>query len=182
MPSLKGHLLVASPYLSDSNFFRSVVLIVSHDESHAFGLLLNRPGHTCLDTVWEDLNGEICENKSTIRSGGPLDGPLIIVHAFAELADAEVATGVYISTQQDALEDLVAIRDEPLIPIMGYSGWGPGQLENEMEIGGWMPVPASKEIIFADAEQQWHVATKQISDGILEASTSRHAPKDPSWN
>ena len=61
MKSFGGHLLIASPYLSDRNFFRSVVLIVSHDEKHAFGLLLNRPGHDRLGTVWEKLTGEPCE-------------------------------------------------------------------------------------------------------------------------
>jgi hypothetical protein len=67
-----GQLLIASPYLADRNFFRSVVLIISHDREHAFGLLLNRPGHDPLSRVWEEMTGDLYERKEMVRTGGPL--------------------------------------------------------------------------------------------------------------
>lgn len=181
MESLKGQLLVASPYLSDRNFFRSVVLIITHDQDHAFGLLLNRPNHTLLDTVWQDLTGESCKINSVIRSGGPLDGPLMLLHRVHRYADMKVMTDVYLSTQQEYVKGLLDAASSPLVPIMGYSGWGPRQLENELEVGGWMVLPATPEVIFASPDEQWSLATRQISNSIL-AEVTTHVPQDSRWN
>jgi len=182
MKSFGGHLLIASPYLSDRNFFRSVVLIVSHDEKHAFGLLLNRPGHDRLGTVWEKLTGEPCEQIEPIRSGGPLEGPLMMIHQRIEFSDKQVIPGVYLSTAGESVASLVATNCRSLIAVTGYSGWVAGQLETELKIGGWMSMMATEELIFADPNEQWKIAARQISDGILGPVHMQHAPKDPSWN
>ena len=100
MDFLNGHLLVASPYLPDPNFYRSVVLIVNHDRDHAFGLLLNRPGHDRLSMVWEQASGRSVDVQATLRVGGPLEGPLMIIHEHTDHADVEIVSGVYLSTQK----------------------------------------------------------------------------------
>lgn len=182
MSFLGGHLLIASPYLADRNFFRSVVLIVSHDDEHAFGLLLNRPGHDPLGRVWEEMTGDLFDRAEQVRTGGPLDGPLMVLHRLSEFADTQVVAGVYLSTVEESVAPVVSTLESPVIPVMGYSGWGPGQLEVELEMGGWMTVPASDEIVFADPDELWNIASRQVSDSILAGVDLRHIPQDPRWN
>ena len=182
MTFLGGQLLIASPHLSDRNFFRSVVLIVSHNDEHAFGLLLNRPIHEPLGKIWSELTDEECSNQVQIRSGGPLQGPLMVIHQNRKAADTQIAPSVQLSSTRNSIRQLLENNNRPLIPIVGYSGWGPGQLESEMEIGGWMTVPGTKEIIFANPDDQWNIASRQVSDSILAGVELRHVPNDPRWN
>ena len=182
MSFLGGHLLVASPYLADRNFFRSVVLIVSHDDEHAFGLLLNRPGHQSLNDVWRDLSGDVCERSEMIRSGGPLAGPLMVLHRLRQFSDTQIVSDVYLSTIQDSMAPIIDTEQTPMIPVMGYSGWEAGQLERELEVGGWMTVPATADVVFASPEEQWEIASRQVSDRIFAGVELRHVPQDPRWN
>ncbi len=179
---LHGHLLIASPYLSDRNFFRSVVLIVSHDEEHAFGLLLNRPGHDTLAAAWQRLSGEECDRNERLRYGGPLEGPLMLLHGEPTLADTELVPEVAISTTEQAVIETVEAGVDPLVPITGYSGWGPGQLEKELEVGGWMTWPATAEVVFAKPEEMWSIASAQVSETIMPHLSNRHTPSDPRMN
>lgn len=182
MSVLSGQLLIASPYLADRNFFRSVVLIVSHDAEHAFGLLLNRPGYDRVSRVWEELSGNNYERDETVRTGGPLDGPLMVLHQVREFSDSEIVPNVHLSTVRDSVEAIVSSREEPIVPIIGYSGWGAGQLESELEVGGWMTLPATSEIVFTHPSEQWNVASRHVSDSILAGVDLRHVPQDPRWN
>lgn len=182
MSCLSGHLLIASPHLADRNFFRSVVLIISHDDEHAFGLLLNRPGHESLCDVWHGLTGEQCSRDEMIRTGGPLDGPLMVIHQRAEFADTQIVPNVHLSTTQESVTPAIASGTEPLLPIVGYSGWGAGQLEVELEVGGWMKMRATEEIIFADPDKQWDLASRLVSDRILAGVNLRHVPQEARWN
>lgn len=182
MSSLGGQLLIASPYLADRNFFRSVVLIVSHDAQHAFGLLLNRPGHDPLSRVWEELTGDWHDRTEMVRTGGPLEGPMMVLHRLSEFADTEVCSGVHLSTVQESVSPVIASLNSAVIPVIGYSGWGAGQLEVELEVGGWMKLPATDEIVFADPAEQWNIASRQVSDSILAGVDLRHVPQDPRWN
>ena len=181
MNFLQGHLLIASPYLPDPNFFRSVVLIVNHDDEHAFGLLLNRPGHERLRSVWLQVTGQHSEDDQPVRIGGPLEGPLMILHTVPEFSDADIVPGVFLATQRENVTPLITLNRQPLITVSGYSGWGSGQLERELEVGGWMTMQATQEILFADPQMQWKLAAGQIGDEIL-AGIVRHAPEDPTWN
>lgn len=182
MSILSGHLLIASPYLADRNFFRSVVLIVSHDAEHAFGLLLNRPGYDPVARVWEEMTGNSYEREETVRTGGPLDGPLMVLHQVREFSDSEIVSDVHLSTVPDSVEAIVSSTKKPIIPIVGYSGWGAGQLESELEVGGWMTLPATADIIFTPPSEQWSVASRHVSDSILSGVDLRHVPQDPRWN
>lgn len=183
MVSIDGQLLIASPYLSDRNFFRSVVLLISHDSEHAFGLLLNRPGHNPLGHAWEDMTGHPCIRDEMIRTGGPLDGPMMMLHQLSEFSDSKIVTGVHLSTVQESVELVIDADDpSPIIPIVGYSGWGAGQLESELEIGGWMTLPATPEVVFADPDELWNLASSHVSDSILAGVDLPHVPQDPRWN
>ena len=182
MNSMQGHLLVASPYLPDPNFFRSVVLIVNHDQEHAFGILLNRPGHQTVRSMWKQVTGEQSDNDQAVRVGGPLEGPLMAIHTVSGYADSDVLPGVFLATHRDNVSPLISDNHQPLIAVCGYSGWGPGQLDKELDVGGWMTMPATQEIVFADPESQWRIAAKHIGEDVLAGIELPHVPEDPTWN
>ena len=80
MKSLKGHFLVASPHLADANFYRSVVLMIQHDEDGAVGLVLNRPTDNTIAEVWEMISESPCDVQGCVSIGGPVAGPLMALH------------------------------------------------------------------------------------------------------
>ena len=179
---LSGHLLIASPYLSDSNFYRSVVLIVSHDDEHAFGLLLNRQGHGTLGEAWTEITGDPCERSERLRFGGPLDGPIMLLHENPDMCDSQLVPGVFISTTPESVAEVIDSESCPVVALTGYSGWGPGQLESELRVGGWMTHRATKEIVFTEPELMWSLASRNVSDTIMPHFNRRHTPADPRLN
>src|SRR5688572_1282976 len=80
MASLQGQFLVASPHLSDPNFYKSVVLMVKHDEEGAFGLILNRPTTNTVREIWRAVTEQDLECEQPIYMGGPVSGPLVCLH------------------------------------------------------------------------------------------------------
>ena len=81
MKSLAGNLLIASPFLGDQNFNKSVVLIIQHTEEGAFGLVLNRPTNFRMADVWDIVSDdEPCPADAVIHYGGPVEGPLMALH------------------------------------------------------------------------------------------------------
>ena len=183
MKSLKGHFLVASPHLADTNFFRSVVLMIQHDEEGAFGVVLNRPtSHTAAEAP--DLASEVSGPLDiTIHLGGPVPGPLVAIHSDMALAELEVTAGVYFSAAREAITGLVSRSQSPFRLFSGYSGWGPGQLDNELEAGGWLTDKASAEDVFSDDEELWNRIARRIGLDILSPQIRRgQIPDDPSMN
>jgi len=168
MSELTGKLLIASPSLQDTNFRRSVVLVCQHDEEGCMGLVVNRPKPLTVHEVLHDLaipeHGPDHE-RSQLRTrhvyeGGPVD----VIRGFI-LHDA---WHVYESTMivNDEL-NLTASRDileaiglgegpEHYLMMLGYAGWGTGQLEQELLHNDWLIAPASPRILFQEkAEQRW---------------------------
>lgn len=180
--SFAGNFLIASPYLSDRNFFRSVVLIVSHDEEHAFGFLLNRCHHESVCDNWSGGTGESCVRQEKLRCGGPLEGPIMLIHDEPEYAESQIVPGVYVTTTPELVNRGLSGPLGKIVPIAGYSGWGPGQLEAELEVGGWMTLPATQEIVFAEPDEMWNLAAAQVTREILPGVRKRHMPIDPQMN
>jgi putative transcriptional regulator len=184
MTSLKGHLLVASPHLGDSNFSHTVVLMVQHDADGALGLVLNRPSGRLIRDVWKDLTGRDSESDSPIFIGGPLEGPLMAVHTLQRCADNEIVPGLWFATHRDHLHEIVDDTVHPYRLFSGYSGWGEGQLDGEMKAGGWLTIPATARHVFADDDEYlWQQVTHQIGYDILKSDRHiKHVPDDPSMN
>lgn len=184
MKSMQGHFLVASPHLSDPNFFRSVVLVVQHDDEGAFGLVLNRPTEKTVGDLWEMLTEEEeCECEQLVHHGGPVEGPLTAIHSRSECSENEVAPGVFFSAAQENLNRLVQQSDGVLRVFMGYAGWAAGQLEAELEQGGWLSVKAAKEVVFGDQDEMWKSVVERIGHDILATSVrTKHVPSDPANN
>lgn len=181
--SLKGHFLVASPHLADPNFFRSVVLMIQHDEEGAFGVVLNRPTNNSVADVWELISQLPCDNRDAVHVGGPVAGPLIALHSNFPHSEMEVTQGVYFASDKDSIIQIVTKPQGSFRLFVGYSGWAAGQLDAELEAGGWLTEPATREDIFSDYSDLWNRVSRRIGLEIL-SPTIKHlwVPDDPSMN
>ncbi len=181
MDSKRGHLLIAGPALQDPNFWRTVVLVVEHSEAGALGLVLNRPSDAKVgDAVPELL--ELTDAEDDVHVGGPVSQSSVIVLAdFEDPDDAALiafdSVGVLAaSTPSDHLG--TGLRRARI--FAGHSGWGPGQLDGELERGDWILEPASYGDAFADDPAElWRVVLER--KGGSYALVAR-MPPDPSQN
>jgi putative transcriptional regulator len=181
--SLAGHFLVASRYLRDPNFVQSVVLMIHHTEEGAMGVVINRPAEKTVREVWEMIGCEPCDRDDRIFIGGPVPGPLVAVHTLEPFAEHEVLDGVYVATKKDALDIIVRRKGLPLRLYSGHAGWGSGQLEGELEAGGWLTTEATLDDVFADHETVWKTVTQRIGLEIMAPDLdTKHLPPDPSLN
>jgi putative transcriptional regulator len=181
--SLAGHFLVASRYLRDPNFAHSVVLMIHHSEEGAMGVVLNRPSDKTVREIWDMIGNDPCDREDRIYVGGPVPGPLVAVHALEPFSEHEVLPGVYVSTHRDALDLIVRKPEEPFRLCSGHAGWGAGQLEAEMEAGGWLSTLATKDDVFAEPDSIWRAVTQRIGLEIMAPTVDdEHMPIDPSLN
>ncbi|HEY6759495.1 MAG TPA: YqgE/AlgH family protein [Baekduia sp.] len=157
MSFLEGQLLVASPAMSDPNFARTVVAIANHDEEGALGIVLNRPSDTEVVEAVPELEG-VVDPDEVVFVGGPVQPASIVV--LAEFQDPREAAYLVVDaiglvsdrTGLDHLETATARRRV----YAGYTGWGPGQLEAELEREDWIVEPARTEDVFdTDPAELW---------------------------
>lgn len=178
--SLRGQLLVASPVMADPNFSRSVVLITEHNDDGALGVILNRPSQTPVEEVspaLAQIDGVDC-----VYMGGPVRPEAVVI--LGEFRDPEAAAWIavadvgFVSADTDTEAMPEFLRRGRV--YAGFSGWGAGQLEDELEEEAWIveaPLPA--ELFASDPEHLW-------SD-VLERKGGTYAlvarmPPDPSLN
>jgi putative transcriptional regulator len=182
MESLEGQLLLASPQLLDPNFVHSVILLVEHNDQGALGLVINRPTGKSVQELWKQVGESPCANETPVHLGGPVQGPLMAIHAASSLAEMEIVEGVYFAAKKQNLDALV--RQESAFKIfVGHAGWGPGQLESEIEQGAWRTIPARIDDIFAPSDDLWQRLMQQATVGVLPSMLGlKHVPPDPSLN
>ena len=180
MDSTRGQLLIAGPGLSDPNFWRTVVLIVEHSDDGALGLVLNRPTETTVGEAVSELE-PVLDLDDPLYIGGPVQPSALIV--LAEFADTESAALI-------AFEDVGVLGggvQEGTVPpvrrgraFVGHAGWGPGQLDAELERGDWILDPAKREDAFTKTPLDlWGaVLTRKGGSFALVA----RMPPDPSVN
>lgn len=156
--NLKGQLLLDSGQLGGSFFQRTVVLICEHNAEGAFGLVLNRDaGSNVGEMIVADLP-DVLKN-SPLYLGGPVQPTaLSYLHSDAFIPDANVFANLSLGHSLDSLlelgESFSTTRKVKL--FAGYSGWSPGQLEDEMKRKAWLVHPASLELVFdADPATLW---------------------------
>jgi putative transcriptional regulator len=182
MDSLRGKLLLAGPTLLDPNFRRTVVLIVEHTEEGAMGLVLNRPSTATVGDAVPDLDW-LTESGERVYVGGPVAPNGVIV--LAEWNDPDQAAvlvdddlGFVPGEAPDPDQLLNAVRRARV--FAGHAGWGPGQLEAEMEEESWIVEPARREDVFtADPEELWSQVLRRKGHEYALLSTM---PMDPSLN
>jgi putative transcriptional regulator len=180
---LTGHFLVASRYLRDPNFVRSVVLMIHHDWEGAMGVVINRPSEKTVREVWQIIGNDPCDRDDFVFVGGPVPSRPLALHAIEAFAQHEVLPGLYVATHHDALDLIVRKKDTAVRIYSGHAGWGSGQLEGEMEAGGWLSTRATIDDVFADHETIWKTVTQRIGLEIMAPELDHeHVPPDPSMN
>jgi len=180
---LQGQLLIATPELVDPNFLKTVVLMVRHNHEGGFGFVLNRPSGTTVKDIWEQLGLTPCEREEPLFLGGPVEGPLTAVHRIGDLGDLELLPGVHMSTDAEKVKQLIARTDDDIRFVAGYSGWGPGQLENEIGEGSWVTSRATDAHVFHTEADLWkRVRSEMAVASLADAMNIRHIPRDPSAN
>ena len=180
---LKGRLLVANPALKDPNFDRTVVLVLEHEAEGALGLVLNRPSPTPVEAVlpgWEQLAKE----PPVVFNGGPVSpGAAICLGRVGGSGDGsgwrplfgELAT-VDLERRPEELSGSVA----ELRVFSGYAGWGPGQLEGELDQTGWFVIDAGPDdALSRDPLRLWQAVLRRQGGDLALLATF---PPDPSLN
>jgi putative transcriptional regulator len=185
MASMQGHLLIASTGLVDPNFARTVVLIAAHGEEGALGLILNREMSMPLGQIWGQVSQTECARPGNVRHGGPVGGTLMAVHDLRAHANLVVTEEMYLATELDDMESLAGSDEGQAIFYIGHSGWGPGQLENELAEGSWLVLPARAEHVFGEGDLNalWKAAMTEVGRRQIHSVVPvKHVPEDPSLN
>ena len=179
MDSLQGKLLVSSPALHDPNFRKTVVLIAHHDEDGAMGLVLSRPSEVPAVEAVPALDG-LPGAADPVFVGGPVQPEAFMV--LAEFDDVEEAAAPIMEhlgfmAAESEPEDLSIRR---LRLFAGYSGWGAGQLEAELEEPSWIVVDAETDDAFADDPDELWRTVLHRKGGPFELMVDM--PFDPGLN
>jgi putative transcriptional regulator len=168
--SLAGQFLVATPELEDPNFDHTVVYLISHDDSGAMGLVINRVvAKGPLNRLLEDLGveSEAADSEEVrIHYGGPVDpSRAFVLHSSDYRSEDTVplAGGIAMTGSLDVLEDIAAGQGpQRRLLAVGYAGWAPDQLEQEVAAGAWFTVPADEALLFDDrVETKWQRAMQR---------------------
>ncbi|MBA3764372.1 MAG: YqgE/AlgH family protein [Actinobacteria bacterium] len=180
MEPLTGSLLISSSNLLDPNFRRTIVLIGHHDEDGAIGVVLNQPlGVTVREAV--PPLGDLVEAEEPLFDGGPVEPASVVVLAdFLDPSRAELLAMGSIGFLPPVAGDDIGEAIRRARVFAGYAGWGPGQLENELEEDSWIVVPALPGDVFHEEPVRlWEDVLRRLGRGY---DMLRLMPRDPSMN
>jgi len=176
---LTGHLLVAMPQMRDPRFARSVIYMCAHSADGAMGLVVNRRvGSITFDDLLQQLN--IGPNKRNdeirIHFGGPVEqGRGFVLHSsdYLQSGSLRVDDQVALTATLDILKELAAGGGpRRSLLALGYAGWGPGQLDAEIQANGWLSVSSDEDLVFdADLDHKWERAIGKIGIDFSQLSS-----------
>jgi putative transcriptional regulator len=164
-------LLLAMPQLADPNFSRAVVLMIEHGDNGSFGLVINHPSpikaSELLDSLEMSWRGE---DSAVVWAGGPVSPSTgwvlhepVGVAAPGENGTIEITSTISLSTSPDRLRAIAQSPPRNVRLLLGYSGWGPGQLAQEMARGAWLHTSADPSLVFeTPADQMWESALRKL--------------------
>ncbi len=180
--SIRGQLLLDGGNLHGSWFHRTVVLVCEHDRDGAFGLVLNRPAGTVVgDAIVGDLPEAL--RPLPLYLGGPVQsGALSYLRGEDFLPDGSVLPGVELGHSLEDLEELATgfAPGRKLLVFAGYSGWSPGQLDDELSRDAWLVHPASPALVFGDSPSALWRRILCEKGGLFRLLAD--APEDPESN
>lgn len=162
--SLTGSFLISTPRMSDPRFEEQVILICAHSNEGAMGICINRPNDLfCIADVLEGANIPVPSFElPSVYIGGPveLESAFIIYTGYQTEYELQITKSLSLSRQTCVLEDIAnGTGPEKFMFLLGYAGWGPGQLEQELLDDGWLTVPCDQHIIFdVPDEEKWRTA------------------------
>lgn len=183
--SLTGKLLISMPGMGDPRFAHSVIFLSSHGEDGAMGLMVNKPAQGIgLSDVLDQLSRDFgpAKHQLGVHFGGPVEtGRGFVLHSDeyrSALHTLRVEGGFGMTATLDVLEDIAKGEgpDKALL-MLGYAGWGPGQLESEIAQNGWLTADATPEIVFdlPDAAK-WEAALGSLGiDPLVLSATAGRA-------
>ncbi|MEL6624102.1 MAG: YqgE/AlgH family protein [Bacteroidota bacterium] len=176
-----GRFLISEPFMADQNFQRTVVFLVEHNEQGSLGFVLNRQISSKIHEVVDD----VLPHESPVFIGGPVEpNTLHFIHQFPEVPGSkEVFEGVFFGGDFDVLRQGMNTGNytaDQLLFFVGYSGWGAGQLEGELERKSWIVAPEGFEYIFRkDYESLWQDILRGMGHKYRVVS---NYPMDPRLN
>lgn len=177
-----GTLLIANPHLNDPNFLRTVVFLCDHSSEGSFGLVINRKVNYTID----ELVPELGDFKLPVYEGGPVElNTLHFLHQYPnEISGGkEVIPGVYWGGNFEELVALInsrTINNDKIRFYLGYSGWGEGQLDMEMDEKTWIVADATKRLLFHPSDREvWKDSLLHLGG---EYELIINAPIDPHLN
>jgi putative transcriptional regulator len=182
MDSLRGQLLIASPAIMDPHFRQAVVLLAEHTEEGAMGVVLNREADVTVGEAVPEL-APLAGDDAPVHVGGPVSDNAVTV--LAEFSDPERAAllvaedlGFIPADVEDGEALAAAVRRARV--YAGHAGWGPGQLEAEMEEESWIVEPPTREDVFCDdPDELWSSVLRRKGGEFAVIATM---PSDPSLN
>ena len=185
MSALDGQLLIAMPGMGDPRFEKSVIFMCAHSEDGALGLIVNKPSSELeFSSLLQQLDIHVASPNRDIRVhfGGPVEhGRGFVLHSgdyTSSDATLKVDERFGMTATLDVLEDIArGTGPDAALLALGYSGWGPGQLEDEILQNGWLTCDASPELVFgSDDEDKWQAALKTLGvDALTLSATAGHA-------
>ncbi len=167
---LTGQLLVAMPGMADPRFARSVIYICSHGPSGAMGLVINRLfGEADFPMLLEQLNVKSTPDTPDmpVQFGGPVEmGRGFVLHSgdYLHEGTTRIDEGVAVTATIEIIQDIANGKGPAkALMLLGYAGWGAGQLEEELKNNGWLTVGADEDILFGSAlDTKWERAMAKI--------------------
>ncbi len=167
---LTNQFLIAMPMLADSNFYQTVTYISEHNNKGAMGMVINRPLQLSIRHLLDHLN--IKTDRPDLSSlpvyhGGPVQPEQgFVIHSPVGQwkATLKINNQIGITTSRDILQ-AIACREGPehMLVILGYAGWGPGQLELELVNNAWLSTPSDCDILFfKSSSQRWLAAASLL--------------------
>ena len=168
--NLAPGLLLAMPQLADPNFSRSVVLMIEHSDSGSFGLVINQPSpiraSELLDSLEMHWRGE---DSAVVWAGGPVSpstGWVLhepVVTAPQGQGTIIITSSISLSTSPERLRAIASSPSSQIRLLLGYSGWGPGHLAQEMSRGAWLHTAATPSLVFdTHPDDLWDTAMRQL--------------------
>ncbi len=176
---MTGHLLIAMPTMMDPNFHQTVTYICEHSDLGALGLVINRPLDMGLGEVLEQLSLDSPDETLTaqpVLRGGPVQTERgFVLHESTREWEATMPVGeaIYVTTSQDILSSLATGNGpERALIVLGYAGWGAGQLDAEIRENAWLSVPADPRIVFETPfERRWEEAARKLGVNLTTLNT-----------
>ncbi len=175
---LTGTLLIAMPQMKDARFHHAVIYVCGHDEKGAMGLVVNRLAESItFKNLLEQLKIEVPNLKQSFRIhyGGPIEmGRGFVLHTEDYMHESSVKMGedVVLTATVKILQD-IALGKGPskFMLALGYAGWSPGQLEQEIQDNGWLQVPADEELLFGEnINTRWEQSLTKLGVDIAMLS------------
>lgn len=163
--TLAGSFLISTPQMPDPRFEEQVILICAHGEDGAMGVAVNKPNpYFSLEEILRSANLPVPDKSlPPVYIGGPVElESAFVLYRSSYRVDhqLDIGTSLSLSRESKILEDISQGRGpEQYMFLLGYAGWGPGQLEAELVADGWLSLPSSESIIFdISDENKWRTA------------------------